>query len=1178
MRSGKYNHGQLLSLLAMLIAFNSFGFIKNDQRGQKKSDNVHSLNKSLVSGKNGDAYRFNINNINLPLNNKGKIAAVNIPPDGSDAKFGGKDFLFSSGFFVSGYTNGKLWSFANASSSLIENTVAGTVASPNDPKAQIYVLNKEDVPFGDSWQQWKDAVALGADFYDGDRDGQYDPTDKNGNGEWDPDEDRPDLMGDETAWCVYNDGQPGSQRTYFKGIEPQGVEIRQTIFGFASNSTLGNILFVRYRFKNTGLKADTLKDVYFGVWADPDIGGTDGYQDDLVGVDVSRDAGYVYNDGADASYGPNPPCFMIDFFSGPISYIPNVTFEDIDSNGVFNENIDIPIDTAFSVRGQVKGVKIFPGATNLGISSFVHYQQSDPTLGDPQTEIEARNYMLGLDKLGKTVDPCNWPLSDVEGGVDCKTIDKKFWYSGDPVTHTGWINNRPTDQRMMQNTGPFKLIKNEELEVVVAYVIGQGTDALSSITEARKIDDGAQFIFSQNFAAPSPPPSVKPAVTTGDGFIDLVWDTDKQVNYKNRTPAWNLNFEGYNVYEFKTNSFFATVNDHENRKVVARYDLADSIRSVYKENPETGGIELLYPVSSNQLDPSIYSQPANGKIRLRLTTDAFTGQPFIKGKPYYFAVTSYALNYSALLFKNNPDTVFGAKGDYYLTATALSQESENNLHSSMFTVVMSSDLYDPAIPLKDALKVSGGASGKMQIDVVDKSSLSGDEYKVTFKIDSSSAEYSTYWQLEDVTKGIILVDSSKTFSGGKNTISGIPSDGFIVRLTPESPQLGSLIEETSTNWYNPDKTMVLPVGSDLSFAQDVEGLPGLAALRSTYVKADKLRRVEIRFGEYGKAYRYLNGYIGSTISRRSSYPYAQAVTASDTIGKGAVGKLGEGFVDVPFTAWVQDFSTESGGYGETRQLEVGFIEKASNIGGNPDGNWNPGTDIKTSGEYILIFNSTYDPNGGNKILKGGYHDGQNTIWADLRGGNNYNIPKNANVSKEDLKIAASPYFNTLYVLAVQKKDALSNFISGDKFVVPVETYPYTPNDVFTFQTSSGGKLSSEEEKSIFETVNVFPNPLYGFNKATSYTNSSPDEPFVTFSNLPEEITIKIYTLSGTLIRTLTSANKSSVSSPFLQWNLQNESGLRVASGLYIAIVSSPKYGDKILKFSVILPQKQIQKF
>jgi hypothetical protein len=64
-----------------------------------------------------------------------------------------------------------------------------------------------------------------------------------------------------------------------------------------------------------------------------------------------------------------------------------------------------------------------------------------------------------------------------------------------------------------------------------------------------------------------------------------------------------------------------------------------------------------------------------------------------------------------------------------------------------------------------------------------------------------------------------------------------------------------------------------------------------------------------------------------------------------------------------------------------------------------------------------------------------------------------------------------------------------------------------------------------------------------------------------------------------LIRTLTSADKRlGQSSPFLDWNLQNENGLRVASGMYIAVVTSPNLGEKVLKLAIIMPQKQIQRF
>ena len=65
-------------------------------------------------------------------------------------------------------------------------------------------------------------------------------------------------------------------------------------------------------------------------------------------------------------------------------------------------------------------------------------------------------------------------------------------------------------------------------------------------------------------------------------------------------------------------------------------------------------------------------------------------------------------------------------------------------------------------------------------------------------------------------------------------------------------------------------------------------------------------------------------------------------------------------------------------------------------------------------------------------------------------------------------------------------------------------------------------------------VNVYPNPLYGYNELSSYYTNTPDEPYVTFTNLPEQITVKIYSLSGSLLRTLTTDDKASPTSPFLE--------------------------------------------
>lgn len=1173
----------IFSTLLITVFFSILVYGGDDKNGTKKYQPTNLQLSKTQSGKVGDAYRLYINNVNLPLNRVGALAEVNIPDpnpivSGAGGKFAGDVALFAGGFFLSGLADGNIFANAVAPASLVQDYVAGDVVNgQTDPRAQLYVLKASDAPFSQSWIDWKDAVDLGADFYDGDNDGIYNPVDKNGNGEWDLDEDRPDLIGDETVWCVYWDGLNTPQRRW-NTVPPYGIEVRQTVFAFASAGAIGNIIFIRYRFKYVGRglasEPDKLTDCYFGVWADPDIGDA---VDDLMGCDVPRNAGYVYNNGPDnqPAYGTRPPVFLIDFFQGPLSYIPGETFTDVNSNGIYDDGIDIPLDTAISVRGQVKGIKYYPGAKNLGLSSYVMYKNGDPLIRDPNTAKEARDYTLGLiGTTGEAPNPCTFSYGIVAGGVNCATIDPRFWFSGDPVTQTGWIANLEGDYRMMANTGPFTLVKGEEKEIVVAYVFGQGSDALNSITVARAIDDGAQNIFDNNFVAPSAPPAVEPKTIAGENFIDIIWETKDQVSYARQTSTYNLKFKGYNVYAYKTNSTSDIVSGQENKKLFTTYQLNDFINNLYKQNPLTGGIELLYPASENKLDYSIYSNEETGRIRLRITKDPFTGGDLIKGRPYYFAITSYAINHNALVNKLVDTSVF-IFGDYYLTAEAFVTDVENV--PRIFSVTMAENLYNPPTELI-SVNTKGGSGAILKYDIIDKEALTGDEYKVSFSIDSSKTAYTAVWKLENLTKGTTLVPSSVDFLGDDPTVARKPTEGFIVKLPQKYPVLGTLKDETKSKWYNTTKSKVFYVSTDSGLSQRISTLPGLSTLNSKYVRADKLRRVEIRFGENGKAYRYMNGYKGSAISRRNSYVYAEGILATDTTGRGAMGKFGEGFVDVPFTVWVEDFATASGGFGEKRQLAVGFIEKAGIDGGKPDGIWNPGTSIDTTGEYIIIFNQTYDPNGNQQIYKGGFTSGTSTIWADLRGGTNYNIPAGAPVSDNERLIAASPYFDALYVVGIERKNNTDFYESGDKIVIPVTTYPYTPSDEFVFRTVKGGALSLEEEKALFNKVNVFPNPLYGFNIATSYNNLQSDEPFVTFSNLPEEVTIKIYSLSGNLLRTLTQNDKTSPTSPFLNWNLQNENGIRVASGLYLAIVSSPKFGEKVLKFSIIMPQKQLQRY
>lgn len=1209
----KYSYKLLILILG--IAFIAVGFLGDDRNGIKSPKPIYKITNTQESGKQGDAYGMNINNVWMPLNRKGIIADVNVPPNGSLGQFAGGGFLFSSGFFLSGYSDGTLWANAAASASLVEDYVQGVVGGENDPNAVIYVVNSQDEPFGQSWLDWIDAVGLGADFVDGDGDGIYNPVDKVGpnseplNGTWDPWEDAPDLIGDEVAWCVFHDGLPVAQRRWNTTIEV-GIEVRQSVFAFASAGAIGNIVFVRYRIKYVGTGSndpDVLTDVYFGAWADTDLGDA---TDDVVGVDVPRNSGFTYGNQPDAQYGAQVPCFMIDFFSGPRAYIAGVTYNDNNGDGEWTPDIapfDTAIDTAFSVQGQIKGIEAFPGARNLPISSFVVYFNGVAALGDPNDKDEARNYSLGLDRFGEAPDPATFGFGEVRGGVDPATVDPRFWFSGDPVTDVGWICSQNEDTRQMTNSGPFTLKKNVENEITMAYVVGRGSNPLDGIVRARAIDDGAQNIFDLNFLAPTPPPAPQVTLSSSDDFIDISWDTKRQVEYKSITPTWELGFEGYEVWAFKTNIPEDFVSGEENSLLLARYDLDNFIENIFIENSETGGIEPLYEVSpeENQLDSAIYVDEETGRIRLRIFNDPFIpNTPVIKGRPYYFAVISYALNYLALVDKAAPENPIGNRGDYYLSSFAFAQEAENI--RSIRSIVVGEDAINPPVVVQPANKVTGASLGNVGYDVIYNEELTGDTYEVTFFKDSSSAQYSMFWKLQNLTTGTILQDSSKSYTYGSQAINQNITDGFITKVERQNATIGGWdYNPPSGVWYNftgsPIDSLrsrgVWYMGTDFIF-------PGESRLphpfdqvtppnRSTYITSDKLRKVEIRFGEegVGKAYRYINGYKRYSIPQPANrtFPYALRINSSDTTGKGPIGLWDDandrpfGFVDVPFTAWVVDEQ-----HGEEYQLAVGFIE-ASPVSanfrlGNPDGKWDPGTSVIETGEYLIIFDSPYDPDGNQIELTGGDFQtgsGTETIWADIARWftNLPNIPDDAQgITEEQKAIFASPWLSAMYVLGLVRVEENSWFTPGDILTIPVEVYPYTTEDAYQFSTLEGTTVTEDDERARWDKVNVYPNPLYGYNNLSNYYSNTPDEPFVTFTNLPEEVTVKIYSLSGTLLRTLGTQDKDAPTSPYLRWDLENETALRVASGMYLAIVSSPKYGDKVLKFAIIMPQKQIQRF
>lgn len=128
----------------------------------------------------------------------------------------------------------------------------------------------------------------------------------------------------------------------------------------------------------------------------------------------------------------------------------------------------------------------------------------------------------------------------------------------------------------------------------------------------------------------------------------------------------------------------------------------------------------------------------------------------------------------------------------------------------------------------------------------------------------------------------------------------------------------------------------------------------------------------------------------------------------------------------------------------------------------------------------------------------------------------------------------------------------------------------TSADVFSF-TAPEVTYDAATAKQDVDQIQVFPNPYYGANpqELNKYQR------YVTFNHLPPDCTIRIFNLGGQLVKKI----EKSSNQQFERWDLLNQLGLPVGSGLYIAHIDMPDLGTtKILKLAIIQEQQILDRF
>ncbi len=132
----------------------------------------------------------------------------------------------------------------------------------------------------------------------------------------------------------------------------------------------------------------------------------------------------------------------------------------------------------------------------------------------------------------------------------------------------------------------------------------------------------------------------------------------------------------------------------------------------------------------------------------------------------------------------------------------------------------------------------------------------------------------------------------------------------------------------------------------------------------------------------------------------------------------------------------------------------------------------------------------------------------------------------------------------------------TSFTGSSKARVVLYSPENSFNPIYQFNTSDivATKGDGNVAKDAMELINVVPNPYYGYSE---YENNQLDNR-IKITNLPQIATISIYTVSGTLIKKL----KKDDAMTSIDWDLKNNYGIPIASGLYIIHVATEINGEK----------------
>lgn len=764
--------------------------------------------------------------------------------------------------------------------------------------------------------------------------------------------------------------------------------------------------------------------------------------------------------------------------------------------------------------------RVGPGFINLPMTSFGYFSAGNQEWDDPDLGIydgTLQWYNLLRGFITNTNVDNPTPFTHRATGKPTK-----FPLNGDPVTGTGDIdgtgaNFAPADRRMSLSTGPFTMAPGETQEVVVAIIGGLGNSRTQSVADVKLTDEIAQQLYDNLFGT-IPKPPAPPNVRVTPLENEIVLNWGWDEASVKATEEKIFYDSDTTGYAFEGYNLYQLPSATASKDQGVLIATFDLVNGVQTIT----GKKFLPEFGADVEVPLQFGKDTGIQRYFVIDRNYITGEALFPSNTYYFAVTAYNYN-------DNPQLIEAKTLESPVTAIPVRTQSPPP--GKKYTV-------DPLTDIT-AERVAGASDGQVSVTVVDPASVTGHKYQIFFATDedTTSATFGEIlWGLMDVTDNVVKLSKQPQAASLAEASDAPVVDGLQIRVSGPPAGIKAIVQISNRNGPLSDEDM------------DDAGRPfgGNSVWHSLSAPSDLNRWYMSAGGGDGNIER-----MARSIENANAHDFEVRFTDQDSsVYLHWYGNDSHEFL--PLTAWDVGVGTYDDASDDFRLLTGGGVVEGG----------------------FANFAAYADPWAGYPA----------TDWLYLRRAEPYGNPAGS-YDAYATEVLVGPlnydfWGNTAEVIA---RTIFCDFGGGGTLpeagttVRWVTNKPNSEADVWEFtapQVESGIAL----ERADAERLTVYPNPYYAFN---------PQEPDrftkqVTFYHLPAKAEIRIFDLAGNQVRKLERPSSyDDGTTQFMNWDLKNEKGLPVASGVYIArakmTLSDGSTVTKVLKIFIV-QERQILEF